>query len=84
VDTRQLPEIKVDVGRCAGCLLCELRCSLRFEKAFNPIKAAIRVRRQVNSPNEYSISFTDKCDRCGLCVQFCLYGALTQEGRQDD
>ena len=81
VNAKELQAIKTDASRCVGCLLCELRCSLRFEKAFNPAKAAIRVHRQVDSVNEYDISFTEKCDRCGLCVQFCLYGALTQEGK---
>jgi len=76
-----LPVI-ADASKCTGCLICELRCSLRFEKAFNPAKAAIVIRRQVQSPNEYEISFTDRCDSCGICVRYCSYGALTQEKRR--
>ena len=71
-----------DPARCTGCLICELRCSLRFEKAFNPSKARIRVRRLVAAENEYEISFSEDCDNCGLCVRYCPYGALSQEKRQ--
>jgi len=71
------PIIKVHASKCVGCLVCELRCSLRFEKAFNPAKAAIEVRRRVQSANEYEISFNDRCDNCGICVRFCSYGALS-------
>jgi ferredoxin len=74
--------ITVKASQCTGCLVCELRCSLRFEKAFNPARAAIQVRRQVGSVSEYEIGFTEKCDNCGLCVRFCSYGALTQEKRK--
>jgi len=73
------PPIKVYPENCAGCLVCELRCSLRFEKAFNPSKAAIKVRRLVGEENEYAVSFTDKCDNCGICARYCLYEALIQE-----
>ena len=73
---RVLP-IKIDAARCAGCLTCELRCSLRFLKAFSIARAAIEIRRNVHSADEYRISFTDRCDSCGICVRYCGYGALT-------
>ncbi len=73
------PPITVYPENCAGCLVCELRCSLRFEKAFNPGKAAIQIRRLVGEENEYAVSFTDKCDNCGICARYCLYGALVWE-----
>jgi len=73
------PPIQIYPEKCAGCLVCELRCSLRFEKAFNPAKAAIRVRRLVGEANEYDVAFTDKCDNCGICARYCLYEALIQE-----
>jgi ferredoxin len=52
---------------------------MRFVKTFNPAKAAIEVRRRVQSAEEYQISFTDRCDNCGICVRYCSYGALTRE-----
>lgn len=70
--------IRVDPAKCTGCLICELRCSLRFEKAFSPAKAAIMIRRLVSAENEYEISFTEKCDNCGICARYCSYGALTR------
>lgn len=79
VTGRKGAPIKVDAANCTGCLICELRCSLRFEKAFNPAKAAIAIRRLVGADSEYEISFTDKCDNCGICVRYCPYGALIQE-----
>ena len=71
--------IDIDVSRCTGCLICQMRCSLRFEKAFNPTKAAIQINRLVNQPNEFEVIITDKCDRCGICVIFCPYAALHQQ-----
>jgi ferredoxin len=82
VTTRKGPPIKVDASKCTGCLICELRCSLRFEKAFNPSKAQIRIRRLVGADNEYEISFTEECDNCGICARYCPYGALIQEKKR--
>lgn len=79
---RRGPPIKVDESKCTGCLICELRCSLRFEKAFNPSKAQIRIRRLVGADNEYEISFTEECDNCGICARYCPYGALIQEKKR--
>jgi ferredoxin len=73
------PPILADASKCAGCLVCQLRCSFRFEKEFNPSKAAITIRRLVDGENEYEISFTDRCDNCGICVRHCPYGALMFE-----
>ncbi len=77
------PTITVNVANCTGCLICELRCSLRFEKAFNPSKAQIVIRRLVAADDEYAISFTDRCDNCGICVRYCPYGALIQEKKNE-
>ena len=73
------PPIQAYPEKCTGCRTCELRCSLRFEKAFNPGKAAINIRRLVGEENEFSISFTDRCDNCGICARYCTYGALIPE-----
>jgi ferredoxin len=83
VATRKGPPIAVDAASCTGCLICELRCSLRFEKAFNPSKSQIRIRRLVRGDCEYDISFTDRCDNCGICVRYCPYGALIQEEKEE-
>ena len=78
-DKKKGPPILTEASNCTGCLICELRCSLRFEKEFNPSKAAIRIRRLVGAENEYEISFTERCDNCGICARHCPYGALVQQ-----
>ena len=79
VTKRKGPPIIVDASKCTGCLICELRCSLRFEREYNPAKAAIKIRRLVGAENEYTISFTEQCDNCGICARYCPFGALLQE-----
>ena len=73
--------ITVHSSQCTGCLICELRCSFRFEQAFNPSKARIKILRANNGGDGFNILFTDECDNCGLCVRFCPYGALIQESK---
>lgn len=74
-----LPPVKANAAKCTGCLTCELCCSLRFDRVFRPAGAALWVRRLAGGENEYEISFTSRCDNCGICVRYCSYGALTQE-----
>lgn len=69
--------IIADDEKCNGCLVCQLRCSFRFEKAFNPEKAAIKVNRFTKGGTDYFISFTEKCDACGICAKHCPYDALS-------
>lgn len=71
--------IQVFSDHCAGCLICELRCSLRFEEAFNPSKARIKVLRLVDADTEYAVTFDDDCDNCGICARHCPYEALIQK-----
>ena len=71
--------IVVDEAKCVGCLICGMRCSLNLESMFNPSKAAIQVLPTLDlHGNPFEISFTDKCNNCGLCVRYCLFGALSQ------
>lgn len=74
--------IIADSTKCAGCRTCELRCSLRAEGTFNPLKARIQIRRLVKAENEYRISFTEECDTCGICARYCPYEALSREKRK--
>jgi formate dehydrogenase beta subunit len=77
--------ILVDPTKCVGCFRCALMCSLRFEGAFNPGYAKIKIVPPDRStpPGESEISFTDDCDNCGICVRTCSYGALTREKRAE-
>ncbi len=68
--------------KCAGCLTCELRCSLRFAKAFQMNASVIQVRRAGNGG--YRISFDSRCDSCGICARYCMYGALGQPPKGEE
>lgn len=70
---KNVVEIAIEPKKCAGCLMCALRCSLRYTGAFNPLKARIRISKT----NGNKISFAEECTKCGLCAQYCIYGALT-------
>jgi len=76
--------IVADDEKCNGCLICQLRCSYRFENVFNISKAAILINRFAKGGTDYIISFTDRCDACGICAKYCPYGALTwiKEGKE--
>jgi len=67
-----------DTTKCAGCMLCILRCSLKVEGAFRLAASRIKVNRLVDQDDEFEIVFTDECDACGLCVRYCPFGALIQ------
>ncbi len=55
---------------------CGLACSELYAKAFNPLLGRIRV---VVTGEDASISFTQDCNECGICVDQCFYGALSKE-----
>jgi ferredoxin len=69
--------IEAHPERCNGCLLCQLRCSYRFEKRFNPLRAAITVDPFHQGGLGYAMGFDDRCDACGLWAQVCQYDALS-------
>jgi Fe-S-cluster-containing hydrogenase component 2 len=65
-------------GKCTGCSICELICSLEHTGEFRPKAAHIRIMRNrelmVNIP-----VLKVGCDRCGgdpQCVANCPYDAL--------
>ncbi len=63
---------------CVGCLICAFMCSYTNENEFNPSKAHIIIEKPYSlSPK---IVFLDSCKKCGVCAQYCLYGALSIEG----
>ena len=66
-------EIRVYPMRCVGCLNCQLICSFLYEKVFSTAKAKIMIDHRENGS---MIGFNDECNRCGSCVDYCLYEAL--------
>ncbi len=67
-------QIALDIEKCTGCLNCQLICSLTYTKVFNPSKAHIIIDKR-DIPEK--ISFTEDCTNCNICVDYCLYGAIT-------
>ena len=67
--------------KCQVCYMCQLVCSLKQDKTFNPSKAYIEISSTVKPSGELDVgvSFTDKCDSCGLCAKYCVYGAVSRE-----
>ena len=66
--------IDIEPQKCTGCLRCQLACSFQHTGAFN-----LSQTRIIIAEDDYSISkilFTDNCDACGVCVHYCVYGAL--------
>jgi NAD-dependent dihydropyrimidine dehydrogenase PreA subunit len=68
-------DILVHPEKCVECSICQLRCSFRFTKTFNPARAAIVIRK-LDGQLGADISFTEECDSCGICARYCPYGAL--------
>ena len=74
-------EMRVYPSRCVGCRICQLICSFTYDKAFNPSKSRIIIDRQNENSN---IGFTDGCNRCGFCAEFCVYGVLERIEIEED
>jgi len=60
---------------CSGCLMCQLACSSAWARAYNPSQSHILIE-EVDDSGIFNIAFTDECNDCGLCVHYCVYGAL--------
>lgn len=67
--------VVIDVDKCTQCLNCQLICSMTYEKVFNPTQARILIERK--QTGEKYARFTDECTSCNICVDYCVYGALT-------
>lgn len=72
---RRVFDIAVHPQKCTQCLVCQLRCSLRLTRAFNPARSAIVIHGLRDGPGA-AITFTEACDACGICARHCPYGAL--------
>ncbi len=68
-------------AECRVCYMCQLVCSLKQDRTFNPSKAYIEISSATKPSGELDvgISFTDECDNCGLCAKYCVYDALSRE-----
>ena len=69
---------------CSGCRMCQLACSFSWQRAYNPAQSRIVIEEGevVDDTGPFRIAFTDECNDCGICVQYCFYGVLklTEKG----
>ena len=70
-------KVIIHAENCAGCLSCQLICSLTYQKEFNPLKAFLHVRYLGRAGNDNLVYFSDECNECGLCAEYCHFNALT-------
>ena len=65
----------VDTGKCTGCSVCELVCSMAKHGEYNPRRSYIRVMRN-REMDVNVVALSVRCDFCGHCVQWCSTNAL--------
>lgn len=68
-------KIQVDQENCSGCRICQLMCSFIQTKSYNPAKAYIIIE-EAQATEPFRITFSNRCNGCGVCVRYCFYGAL--------
>ncbi len=74
-------QMKANPMACRVCSICQMVCSVKQDQMINPAKAYIKISSIIKTSGELDvgISFTDQCDSCGLCANYCVYGALSRE-----
>ena len=72
----------VDSGKCTGCRVCELVCSMAKQKEYNPRKSFIRVLRN-REMDVNVVALSIRCDYCGKCIEWCPTKALIFASSED-
>ena len=73
-------EISIAAEHCSGCLRCALACSFftSLEGAFNPSQSKIQVTPGPED-GQFEVKLTEDCTHCGICVDYCEFGVLSQD-----
>ena len=72
-------KILVTLERCSGCLRCALACSFfTVDRAFNLAESRIQVMPGPKD-GQFQVELTEDCTYCGICVDYCEFGALSRE-----
>ena len=72
--------ISFDENRCVGCQICELVCSAFWQRAFNPLKAKIRITSTGWHGHFKANVCQQKAD--AECLSACPTGALWLDGKK--
>lgn len=69
--------IKITADKCTGCHLCELACSFKNFKVFNPEYSRIKI----SSDDVRSVHKHTKCMQCknAPCIDVCPVNALSKD-----
>jgi Fe-S-cluster-containing hydrogenase component 2 len=70
-------EMVLNYGKCTGCRVCEVACSIRHEQSVNPQKSNIRIVKLESETDVVSIPV--KCMHCenAPCEGICPMGAIS-------
>ena len=66
-------KISIVPENCTGCLRCQLACAELYAGRFALHEARLEV---ILSGEGCTITFSDDCTACGVCVDNCLYDTL--------
>jgi Fe-S-cluster-containing hydrogenase component 2 len=71
--------IAIDYGKCTGCRICEVACSLTHTGETNPAKARIRIVKADEEGKAVSIPVV--CMKCvnAACMAICPMGAISED-----
>ncbi|MFN8626121.1 MAG: 4Fe-4S dicluster domain-containing protein [Candidatus Binatia bacterium] len=71
-------DFQVHAELCVGCQYCELACSFVKFEVYDRSRSYIVVSRHHESkvPETYKVVFTADCDSCGVCLEYCYFGAI--------
>ncbi|KJS80959.1 MAG: hypothetical protein JM58_18250 [Peptococcaceae bacterium BICA1-8] len=68
--------IVINPGKCTGCTICSLTCTITYNNDFNLNKAHIKIRKN-DMEGTFLISFSSTCLTCGKCAEVCPTGCLS-------
>jgi len=74
---REINGFRYDRSKCTNCRCCQLICSFTNLAVFNPLRAFISIDFE---ELEGTVSFDAGCLACGLCAEYCPFGALVKTG----